>query len=66
MMMTIMMTMAMMMGTIMWLSRQPYKMTSKEPLKSAIHKKMAPRFAFWVDRPVGSKFTVFVWESDGK
>ena len=34
--------------------------------KSAIRKKMAPRAAFWVDRHIGLKFTVFVWESDGK
>ena len=34
--------------------------------QSAIRKKMASRIAFWVDRHVGQKFTVFVWESDGK
>ena len=27
---------------------------------------MAPRVAFWVNRHVGPKFTVFVWEFDGK
>ena len=27
---------------------------------------MAPRAAFWVDRHISFKFTVFVWESDGK
>ena len=32
--------------------------------QSAIRKKMTPRVAFWVDRH-GTKFTVFVWESDG-
>ena len=35
-------------------------------LFSAISKKTAPRAAFWVDRHIGLKFTVFVWESDGK
>lgn len=33
-------------------------------LESAIRKKT--RVAFWVDRHVGPKFTVFVWEFDGK
>ena len=36
---------------------------------SAIQKKMAPRVAFWLDRLVGPKFTLFVWlvwEFDGK
>ena len=27
---------------------------------------MAPHVAFWVDRHIGLKFRVFVWESDGK
>ena len=31
-----------------------------ESVKSAIRQKMAPRVAFWVDRHVGPKFTVFV------
>ena len=31
-----------------------------------IRKKMAPRAAFWVDRHISLKFTVFVWEFDGK
>ena len=35
-------------------------------LQSAIRKKMAPRAAVWVDRHVGYKFTVFVWEFNGK
>ena len=34
--------------------------------QSAISKKMAPRAAIWVDRHIGLKFTVFVWEFDGK
>ena len=34
--------------------------------QSAIRKRMAQRIAFWVDRHVGPKFTVFVWESNGK
>ena len=40
--------------------------TSFGPLQSTIRKKMAPYIAFWVDWPVGPKFSVFVWESDGK
>ena len=35
-------------------------------IQSVICKKMASRVAFWVDRHVGPKFTVFVWEFDGK
>ena len=34
--------------------------------QSAIHKKMAPRIAFWVNRHVSPRFTVIVWESDRK
>ena len=34
--------------------------------QSAKRKKMAPRVAFWVDRDVGPKFTVFVWQPVGK
>ena len=30
--------------------------------QSAIRKKMAARAAFWVDRHIVLKFTVFVWE----
>ena len=33
---------------------------------SAICKKGATHIAFWVDRHVGPKLTVFVWESDAK
>ena len=31
-----------------------------------IHKKMTLCIAFWVDRHVGPKVTVFVWESEDK
>ena len=34
--------------------------------QSTIHKQMAPRAAFWVDRHISLKFAVFVWECDGK
>ena len=34
--------------------------------QSTIRKKLEPWVAFWVDQHVGPKFTVFVWESDGK
>ena len=34
--------------------------------QSTIRKKMAPCAAFLVDRHIGQKFAVFVWESDGK
>ena len=40
------------------------EVTGSNPVEALIRKKMAPPVAFWVD--VGAKFTVFVWESDGK
>ena len=48
--------------TFLWVSK---KYVSRER-KSTISKKIAPRVAFWVDRHVGPRITVFVWESDGK
>ena len=56
-----------------WLKKEEPQTSEQEDvnlqvgdLESAIRKKMAPRVAFWVDRHVGPKFTVFVWEFDGK
>ena len=47
-----------------------YHFTSKNirTLADVIHhtQKMAPGVEFFVDRHVGPKFTVFVWEFDGK
>ena len=42
---------------------------SSQPIriqKLTIRKKTAPRVAFWVDRTVGLKFSVFLWESEAK